>query len=276
MLALVNPSGLVLVTLIAVIAISTVPNFGTVSSYTFTFGNRSHRSAVIQRTTFGSHRGHRHGQSKKREPQHSRQKQAQEGHEDHEGQGGQGGPRSQDVDGGTKTPSLMAGIRQGYQQRIAADPSFGVKSITEVILAAATQFTAEWNRRGASRLLPEIDFVLPAVLCAIFGKYYRYEHDTHSCVARALRCIILPAVRLPVLGLLIAVRCNYLSRMADVVVVVEVRACLLRDSALDFRKWSKGDPVRYDYTWDTMPCTFSLSRLSHSGDSTQSHVKLLN
>lgn len=31
---------------------------------------------------------------------------------------------------------------------------------------------AEWNRRGASRMILELDFVVPAVLTAILGKYY--------------------------------------------------------------------------------------------------------
>lgn len=64
-------------------------------------------------------------------------------------------------------------LQKGYQQRVAADPTFPQKSITEVILAAGTQLAAEWNRRGADRLLPEIDFVMPGVLTAVFGKYYR-------------------------------------------------------------------------------------------------------
>lgn len=63
-------------------------------------------------------------------------------------------------------------VKTGYNRRVAADPSFPAKSVTEVILAAGTQLAAEWNRRGASRLLPEIDFVLPGVLTAVFGKYY--------------------------------------------------------------------------------------------------------
>lgn len=65
-------------------------------------------------------------------------------------------------------------FKDGYSRRVAADPSFSAKSVTEVFLAAGTQLTAEWNRRGADRLLPEIDFVIPGVLTAVFGKYYRY------------------------------------------------------------------------------------------------------
>ena len=64
-------------------------------------------------------------------------------------------------------------LEEGYQRRVAADPSFPQKSLTEVFLAAGTQLAAEWTRRGAHRLLPEADFVLPAILTAVFGKYYR-------------------------------------------------------------------------------------------------------
>jgi hypothetical protein len=67
-------------------------------------------------------------------------------------------------------------IKRGYEQRVAADPSFAAKSVTEVLLAAGTQLSAEWNRRGAHRLLPEIDFVFPAMVAAVVGKYYRYVH----------------------------------------------------------------------------------------------------
>lgn len=78
-------------------------------------------------------------------------------------------------------------LQTGYQRRIAADPQFASKSITEVLVAAGTQLTAEWNRRGADRLLPELDFVVPAILTAVFGKYYRYEcivslHSNQSLV----------------------------------------------------------------------------------------------
>jgi Protein RETICULATA-related len=64
-------------------------------------------------------------------------------------------------------------LQKGYQRRVAADPAFASKSVTEVLVAAGTQFTAEWNRRGAHRLLPELDFVVPAILTAVIGKYYR-------------------------------------------------------------------------------------------------------
>ncbi len=64
-------------------------------------------------------------------------------------------------------------LQEGYRRRVAADPSFAQKSFTEVLLAAGTQFAAEWSRRGGDRLIPEADFVVPAVLTAVFGKYYR-------------------------------------------------------------------------------------------------------
>mmetsp|Transcript_50678 Transcript_50678/g.122262 ORF Transcript_50678/g.122262 Transcript_50678/m.122262 type:complete len:196 (+) Transcript_50678:97-684(+) len=78
----------------------------------------------------------------------------------------------------SKTISPTVWIHQlkvGYDRRVAADPSFKSKSITEVLLAATTQLMAEWNRRGADRLLLEFDFVFPAILAAVFGKYYRYD-----------------------------------------------------------------------------------------------------
>jgi len=63
-------------------------------------------------------------------------------------------------------------VRKGYSRRVNADPSFFGKSITEVLVAAGTQLMAEWNRRGASRMILELDFILPAVLTAVLGKYY--------------------------------------------------------------------------------------------------------
>jgi len=71
-------------------------------------------------------------------------------------------------------------VRRGYDRRVNADPSFFGKSITEVLIAAGTRLMAEWSRRGASRMIPELDFVLPAVLTAVFGKYYRYVR-TNKC-----------------------------------------------------------------------------------------------
>ncbi|KAL3778606.1 hypothetical protein ACHAWO_013437 [Cyclotella atomus] len=75
--------------------------------------------------------------------------------------------------GSAYTPAaLLSSIKLGYEQRVAADPSFLSKSILEIILAAATQYTAEVGRRGGHRILPEIDFVAAGVLTAVFGKYY--------------------------------------------------------------------------------------------------------
>jgi hypothetical protein len=63
-------------------------------------------------------------------------------------------------------------IAVGYDRRVAADPSFPAKSVAEVFLAVGTQFTAEWQHRGTSQLLPEIDFVLAGILTAVVAKYY--------------------------------------------------------------------------------------------------------
>jgi len=63
-------------------------------------------------------------------------------------------------------------ISNGFQQRVAADPSFPMKSISELLLAAGTQLTAEWNRRGAQDFMPELDFVVAGVITAMLGKYY--------------------------------------------------------------------------------------------------------
>ncbi|KAL3800451.1 hypothetical protein HJC23_011688 [Cyclotella cryptica] len=68
--------------------------------------------------------------------------------------------------------SILQSIKQGYAQRLAADPSFLSKSILEIILAASTQYMAEVGRRGKHRILPEIDFVAAGVLTAVCGKYY--------------------------------------------------------------------------------------------------------
>lgn len=69
-------------------------------------------------------------------------------------------------------PKWFQSISKSYARRVAADPSFTQKSITELLLAAGTQLTAEWNRRGAHRLIPELDFVVGGVLTAMAGKYY--------------------------------------------------------------------------------------------------------
>lgn len=71
------------------------------------------------------------------------------------------------------TPSkLTKSVSDGFKLRIAADPSFTMKSATELVLAAGTQFSAELNRRGASSLLVELDFVIAGILTAMIGKYY--------------------------------------------------------------------------------------------------------
>lgn len=62
-------------------------------------------------------------------------------------------------------------IALGWKARVAADPNFQIKSAAEILLAAGTQLSAEWNRRGDS-LLPEIDFVVAGILTAIAGKYF--------------------------------------------------------------------------------------------------------
>lgn len=69
-------------------------------------------------------------------------------------------------------PGAIRSFQIGYHRRVNADPSFFWKSITEVLVAAGTQLMAEWNRRGASRMVSELDFVVPAVMTAVFGKYY--------------------------------------------------------------------------------------------------------
>jgi len=63
-------------------------------------------------------------------------------------------------------------MRRGYEQRVAADPSFLRKSLVELMVGASTQLSAEWNIRGASQLLPQIDFVIADIFAAMAGKYY--------------------------------------------------------------------------------------------------------
>jgi len=74
----------------------------------------------------------------------------------------------------TSSSSWKLQLKNEYDRRVNADPSFFSKSTTEIIVAAGTQLMAELNRRGVSRIIPELDFVLPAIFAAIFGKYYRY------------------------------------------------------------------------------------------------------
>lgn len=61
-------------------------------------------------------------------------------------------------------------VHIGYQQRITADASFLEKSVAEVMLAAGSQFLAEWNQRG-NYMASQMDFVIPAILTAVIGKY---------------------------------------------------------------------------------------------------------
>lgn len=67
---------------------------------------------------------------------------------------------------------LLSNVQRQYAQRIAADSNFLYKSITEVILAAGTQFMAEVGKRGIHQIVTEIDFVIAGILTAIAGKYY--------------------------------------------------------------------------------------------------------
>ena len=85
------------------------------------------------------------------------------------------GPDSESINvhGGSSSRSkLTTTIKEQFELRLAADPNFVSKSITEVILAAGTQFTAEFTRRGASNIIPQIDFVIAGIFTAIAGKYY--------------------------------------------------------------------------------------------------------
>ena len=69
------------------------------------------------------------------------------------------------------TSHWMKDLLTGYERRCAADPSFPIKSITKVVLAAGTQLTAEFERRGVDRISAEVDFVVAGVLTAMYGKY---------------------------------------------------------------------------------------------------------
>lgn len=71
-----------------------------------------------------------------------------------------------------KSKSITDTIKQQWKSRIQADPDFLNKSIAEVMIAIATQFTAEFNRRGMNGMMVEIDFVVAGILTAMAGKYY--------------------------------------------------------------------------------------------------------
>jgi hypothetical protein len=90
---------------------------------------------------------------------------------------------------GNPIRSFANDVKIGYRQRVAADPSFGAKSVTEILLAAGTQFTAEWERRG-SQLLPEFDFVLAGVLTAVVGKYYSMWRVAPTAKGRQSRDVV--------------------------------------------------------------------------------------
>jgi Protein RETICULATA-related len=77
-------------------------------------------------------------------------------------------------------------IATGYERRVQADPSFPIKSITEVLLAASTQLTAEIQNRGAANILPQMDFVVPAILTAIAGKYWSMWKTAPTQMASAV------------------------------------------------------------------------------------------
>jgi len=74
--------------------------------------------------------------------------------------------------GGYNIASFTRSFGNQYRLRLEADPNFVAKSITEIFLAAGTQFTAEIGRRGRDRMIPESDFVVAGLLTAIAGKYY--------------------------------------------------------------------------------------------------------
>lgn len=67
---------------------------------------------------------------------------------------------------------IVGKVKNGYNQRVAADPTFPQKSMAELFLAASTQLAAEVERRGSDQILSQFDFVLAGVLTAVFGKYY--------------------------------------------------------------------------------------------------------
>ncbi len=82
-------------------------------------------------------------------------------------------PRKQaTISRGGSIMSVRKSISEQWRLRIEADPDFIAKSITEVILAIGTQLAAEFGRRGKSRMITEIDFVVAGILTAMAGKYY--------------------------------------------------------------------------------------------------------
>ena len=77
----------------------------------------------------------------------------------------------------------MNDVVTGYERRCAADPNFPLKSLTEVVLAAGTQLAAEYERRGPTRIVSEVDFVIGGVLTAMYGKYAAMWIPANSCMA---------------------------------------------------------------------------------------------
>jgi hypothetical protein len=71
-----------------------------------------------------------------------------------------------------KNTNVARAISTGYRQRVAADTRFPEKAVAEFLIAAGTQLTAEWNRRGTFGLKNEVDFVVAGVLTACYGKFY--------------------------------------------------------------------------------------------------------
>jgi Protein RETICULATA-related len=72
----------------------------------------------------------------------------------------------------TTAQSWKSDIAIGYRRRVAADPSFPLKSMTEIFVAASTHLAAQWRRCGGrDQLLPQFDFVLAGILTAVYGKY---------------------------------------------------------------------------------------------------------
>mmetsp|Transcript_21962 Transcript_21962/g.28443 ORF Transcript_21962/g.28443 Transcript_21962/m.28443 type:complete len:328 (-) Transcript_21962:67-1050(-) len=62
-------------------------------------------------------------------------------------------------------------LSQGFELRLAADPSFALKSVLEMFLAVSTQFAAEYAKRGPDLIVTEMDFVISGILTALYGKY---------------------------------------------------------------------------------------------------------
>ena len=64
----------------------------------------------------------------------------------------------------------LRSLKEGYDRRMAADPSFRDKSILEITLAVLTQCAAEYGTRGWGGMASEFDFVFAGVLTAVCGE----------------------------------------------------------------------------------------------------------